>query len=595
MLLALTRVVPCLAVDEKPWKEVRSAHFRVITNGTELSAKQVARELEQMRGVFEQEFPGFALDKPPELIVVAARDPETAARLIPGISTTGRAQTAGLYFRGWDREYAMVRLDLLAGSWDPNEVYGVVYHEYIHKLLHSNFHWLPRWLDEGLAGFYQYTRIEGKHIYVGAPPKTTRVTDTLDHRTLIPIEAFIAQNSMVVRGADDSLMNYAQAWALTHYLTFGPGMDQGQRLIKFFKALQNGKPQKTAFTETFGSFADVDKAFGLYVAQYAYPTKDIPNRLEIEDKNFATRVMSQAETEAELSELKATMYRWDEAKEYAEAAVRHDDKLGLAQEALANVELHNGKADEAAKDFASAYTADQALYLSLFAQTMLQGDISNPAGRDALHEQLLKVVAVKPDYAPPYVQLAKLEAAKRNFGQALKNSMKAEELAPFRAGYHLLSGDILLGMGDPGDASVYASFVAERWGFPELEQAIELWQRAPEKYRRGPAPTPVKLEEGMKTVEGTVESSTCEGKMHMIKLTGADGKTYTFKGERIWLGYADTLWLADHFTMCYYTKGMRAVANYKSSADKSFDGELRRVAFRDDISTEPKKETTAVH
>ncbi len=45
----------------------------------------------------------------------------------------------------------------------------VVFHEYTHSVLHANLHWLPTWMDEGMAEFYAYTRFQGDHIYVGAP------------------------------------------------------------------------------------------------------------------------------------------------------------------------------------------------------------------------------------------------------------------------------------------------------------------------------------------------------------------------------------------------------------------------------------------
>ena len=39
--------------QDKPWYEVRSPHFRVITNGSDRDARHAARAFEQMRAVFE--------------------------------------------------------------------------------------------------------------------------------------------------------------------------------------------------------------------------------------------------------------------------------------------------------------------------------------------------------------------------------------------------------------------------------------------------------------------------------------------------------------------------------------------------------------
>ena len=42
---------------EKPWIEVRSPHFRVLTNGGTKDARRVAHEFEQMRYIFATQFP----------------------------------------------------------------------------------------------------------------------------------------------------------------------------------------------------------------------------------------------------------------------------------------------------------------------------------------------------------------------------------------------------------------------------------------------------------------------------------------------------------------------------------------------------------
>jgi len=51
--------------EEKPWREIRSPHFRVITNGSEGAGRHVAREFEQMRNLFADQFPGFNVDCAP--------------------------------------------------------------------------------------------------------------------------------------------------------------------------------------------------------------------------------------------------------------------------------------------------------------------------------------------------------------------------------------------------------------------------------------------------------------------------------------------------------------------------------------------------
>jgi hypothetical protein len=138
--------------EQKPWTEVKSPHFRVITDGGERDARNVAAEFEQMRYVFQTRFPGFRLDSAAPLTIVAARDLETARDLEPQV-WKHNDNLAGEFHHGWEKQFAVVRMD----TWGAG-AHQVVYHEYTHSILHLNTHWLPLWLDEGLAEFYAYTR-----------------------------------------------------------------------------------------------------------------------------------------------------------------------------------------------------------------------------------------------------------------------------------------------------------------------------------------------------------------------------------------------------------------------------------------------------
>jgi hypothetical protein len=126
---------------------------------------------------------------------------------------------AGLFQHGWERQYAVIRLDQ-----DVPGRYNAVYHEYVHTLLRANFRWLPTWLDEGLADFTGTPRFEQSKMFVGAP--STRVA-RLQRATLIKVDELISENPWSKFGKDEQQIDlfYCEAWALVHYLIFGPGME----------------------------------------------------------------------------------------------------------------------------------------------------------------------------------------------------------------------------------------------------------------------------------------------------------------------------------------------------------------------------------
>jgi len=144
LCLLIAIAMPLHATD-KGWIEVRSPHFRVLTNHSEKEARDVALGMEQIRAVFAESLPGLRVDSDVETVVFAARDYQTMRHLLDWGKNT--EYIAGAYRKGSEVDYALLRLDL----WQPQ---SVVYHEYIHKLLHLNFTRLPRWLDEGLDEFF---------------------------------------------------------------------------------------------------------------------------------------------------------------------------------------------------------------------------------------------------------------------------------------------------------------------------------------------------------------------------------------------------------------------------------------------------------
>ncbi len=285
-LLLLSVILLCIAsfAEEKPWREIQSPHFRVITNGSEGSGRHVAREFEQMRAVFASQFPGYRLEGAEPIIIMAPADETSTKKLVPEYWKHGGPKPAGIYFHTWEQSYALVRLDAVGSDLGSADEFAVVYHEYVHSLLHLNLHWLPTWLDEGLAEFYAYTRFEGNRTYIGAPPRNMGALSLLRFRSPIPLAKFLDQRGSFTKNEEDTELYYAQCWAMTHYLTMGNGMEGGARLKKFFNAIQQGIEQKKAFQDTFGELGQVQKNFGDYIHLFAFQAGVIATPANFEDK-----------------------------------------------------------------------------------------------------------------------------------------------------------------------------------------------------------------------------------------------------------------------------------------------------------------------
>ena len=591
--LLLVVVVLCASgfAADKPWREIRSPHFRLITNGSDGAGRHVAREFEQMRGVFASEFSGYRLDSAEPLLIVAPADESTTRKLMPEFWRHSGPKPAGIYYHSWEQPYALVRLDAVGSDKYSKDEFAVVYHEYVHSLLHLNLHWLPTWLDEGLAEFYAYTRFEGDRTIIGAPPRDKRALEMLQYRTAIPLAKFLDQKGSFTRSEDDTQLFYEQSWAVTHFLTLGPGMEGGARLKKFYNATQQGVDQKKAFQDTFGDFKHVQQDFDRYVRLFGFHAAVIPSPPKIDDKDLKTRFMTVAETDAELSSFYATTKQWKLAREFGESALKNDPKLALAHADLGFICLQAGKDEEAARELSQAVDLDNRMYRAQFAKTMMSPlpHATSPEDRMAYRLQLLLTVSANPQFAPAYVELAKLYMAQGDNTQALKLALKAEKLEPWRAGYHLLAAQILLRLDRAAEAAAAAVYVADRWTSPDRDEALELWNLVPGEKRpaRGPAETSERHD--VSSAQGTVKSVACGERNTTLTLEQQGGQPLTFRVQAsAGGGFSDTLWFGeDHFTPCYHTTGLRAVVQYKPAVDKSYTGDAVFYGFRDDLPASP--------
>lgn len=557
--------------------EIRSPHFRLLTNGDETEARHVLLNFELMRAVFDSQFPHFKLDTPAPLTIFAARDEATMKLLLPQAWAHPGPKPGGLFEHAWEREYALVRLDVVKS--DPYAFHSV-YHEYVHSVLHANFHWLPSWLDEGLAEFYGFTKFDKEQMYLGAPPPMAEVT-FLDSEKPIPLDKFIT-SPMFSRDQLNTQISYAQAWAFVHFLSFDSDMQDGQRLTRFFGELQNGVEEKKAFLETIGPFDDVQREYEKYIRQSRFSARALPVPAQLDEKQFVVRTMSAAEIDAEMAAWFIRFHRWDEMRSHSEAALQENPKLSLAQEDMGFFDYNEGRDEQAVKEFSAAYDLDPKNYIALFASIMA-APVSDPSLGSDRYDKLNQVVDLKPDFAPAYIELAKLNIARGNLPVALALSRKATQLEPFRSGYHVFTGEILLLMGRPSDAAVEASYIAQRWGGSDRDEALELWNRIPASKRQVEAPVLPDEKPQPPSVEGTVKRVSCNGSDFSISLDVA-GKSETFKSKGFPVGYSDTLWVGrDHFTPCFHVVGLRAMLRYHPAKDSAYDGDLAYVGFRDDI------------
>ncbi len=387
---ALLCLIACAGrafAGEKPWIEVKSQHFRVLTDSGAGDARMVAREFEDFRALMAARYPNFKLESGAPLVIFAAKDEETAKSLNPGLWKSKGEKPAGIYRRSWEKQYAMVRLDQFGRGAQP-----AVFYEYAELVLSLNTRWVPIWLTVGFDEFYSYTTFTEDKAYIGAPSMRLQMLKRLQYPP-IPVETLIQVNgrSPYMHDSDEINRFRAEAWLLYHYLVLGPDMEGGKKLEQFFEMLQSGADQKSAFEQVFGSFKAMDATLKKYLDRFNLPAMTMNNPLRFSEKDFSVKTMTMAETQAELGGYHLWTRDWENARAYVKDALNSDPNLGLAHEEQGFLNLYDGKDAEAAQEFTTALEKDKTAFSFAVFQDddVSTGDIGSsrrpvgfPAGAD---------------------------------------------------------------------------------------------------------------------------------------------------------------------------------------------------------------------
>ncbi len=567
------------------WVKVKSYHFTVISNGTEKQARQVALGFEQIHSVFNSMLPGLRTDASAETVVIAAKDENTFAELLPSEKKYA-GHLAGLFMKGWEKDYVIIRLDI------PDENRNVVYHEYIHKLLHLNFTRLPVWLDEGLAEFYGNTWMRSDGIYVGAP--SPRLGE-LRSRTMYPLETILAVGpaSPYYRDADKAGMFYAESWGLTHFLMFGPGMDQGIKMNVYLSSLQKGVESNKAFEQAFGNRQEVEKNFHAYANRFTYTAMRFDKMQKIDPAIFDGGPMSTPETNARLGGFYTKQHEMELADKKLGAALSEDSKSALAHENVAFLDFVQGKDEEARKEFDTAVELNPDSYLALYYQAMMKYHGKKDADSlTQLDAAMTKVIQMNPRFAPALVARSQIYVQQGKLQDAYNTSVQAQHLEPDRGGYLTNSAAILLLGRNYAAALRVAKTVAVRWYDSDSAEALAVADQARRLGKIEQSPEEKTEEDGemeyakdTTAVEGVVQSVHCEKSKPMEIVLRSGDKLLNFRsGKMFGLGFSDTLWYGeDHFSGCFHLDGMNALVRYTPSPEPGGESEMRWFEIRDEL------------
>ncbi len=604
------------AVAEPPrWIEVRSPHFVVLTNSNEKSARHVAGQLERMRTLFRSIIPASNDDGEPRIKVFALRDQKSFEALEPAAYLAKHSlELAGLFLREPDHSTILLRLD--AGGDHP---YATVYHEYTHYMLRKADWWLPLWLNEGLAEFYQNTDIFDKDARLGQPDPNDILY--LRQNRLLPLTTLLTvdHNSPYYHDENKGSVFYAEAWALTHYLEIGDMQHHTNRIRDYAKYLLQHEDSVTAAQHAFGDLKKLQEDLDSYISGSNFMQVKTSIGAVEDEARYEVVPVTQADVDASRAEVLIGTDRLAESQALLESVLQRDPKNAAAHEVMGELKFRQGDLDGAKKWYGEAAALDPNDYLAdyYFASMCLR---TGDRGHDEQVEaDLQAAIKLAPRYAPAYDALAMFYAQRHEkLEEAHKLSVTALTIDPDDLYYRMNAANTLAEAGNLTSAlSVlkvakgYARTESDKAMVEDRISSMELYQSNLERNKameeaevkaagsasttKGPSTTIVLREEPeaepehvypaevpnapKHTVAGVIRDVHC-GYPTVLTLSVEDGgkKVPLYTNNYFKVPFTTNFEVKDSLNPCKMIEGLKAKVQYAEvTSDKTVVGRVTAV------------------
>jgi tetratricopeptide (TPR) repeat protein len=429
------------------WIEVTSPHFRVQTDTAESFARSVIEQYERQRELLARiAFPTWQAPADRLDVVIFEDSDEFGA-----ISPSG----FGAYYQE-TRHGAVTHARIVApagSNYMTSVTFGrtTMVHELVHRFVSANRPFVPTWLNEGLAQYYEtleedrstHEVILGEHA-----PTGSLIADWSAVAYLIGAspEQFYNEKKMSA--------NYSAAWGLVHFLIHHPG----ERARLDCLLWQRDGRESVVDAERRCLRTDDPRTLDVAVRSYFEGTPSLGVRVPAPPFAPSPTLTMRKMSVVEVLRLRATALTWDipAAFERAKSIIGRAAQLAPddpeTQLLLAEVWQREGRPDlrEAALRKAVASRPDEPRFLVSLAAALVARFPSQPTTEKAAEiAALLDRVVALPCPAEVLAFAAKLSALQPDrMDRALDLARKAVAEAPGCASCHATLAEILVKKGE---------------------------------------------------------------------------------------------------------------------------------------------------
>ena len=400
--LALSPALAAQPASLDQWTTVRSQNFTVHSDATPQRTAEIVQSLERFRAVFSELAPEIELRSPAPTRIFAFRDEESYANYKSGSEAGGRV--LGQFLSHRDGNYITLNAD-------PRYLgaFSVIFHEYVHYLVLSNFPSVPMWFNEGLAEYYSTFLVERDSVYLGQPVE--RHMRWLLGNSEFDVEGVLAVNRQTA-GSDEAHgagRFYAVSWILVHYL-LSDEADRSAELADYFTALAQGEDSQGSFIDAFGLRpSELEEQLHEYVRAGSLPVAALSLDRIAGAGELRSSVSSPEEVLVGLGDLLAHMGREEEAARHLHLALEFEPESGDAYAGLGYVrdrQQRLAEADELYKEAMDLVPRAASSYLlyGRHLMTLVEGGgvVGDGSDREALAERARWTLAAATEIDPQY-------------------------------------------------------------------------------------------------------------------------------------------------------------------------------------------------
>jgi TPR repeat protein len=451
------RAVNVMAADQ--WIEVTSAHFAVLSNAGERSARTLVWQLEQVRSAITALWSWARVDLNKPLRIIAVKDEYGLKTLAPQYwEERASARPASVWVTGLDRHYLAIRTDVEVEDRLNINPYMTAYFSYIGLVMGQSLDPdLPIWFSRGFTGVLSNTIVRDDHLLVGAPIPWDLAQ--LRDRPILPLAKLVTvtRQSPEFAQGDKLQMFDAQAWAFVHFLMFGDQGARADKLNQFARLVTSGKDAATAFQEALGTPESLENPYRTYLQRAIYSFRRFNIDVSVERERFPVRPLPPAESAAERALFHAAMRRPVESRAAIAEAQKADANVAGSYEAEGILFDYDSKPQEAKAAFTKAVERGST---SAYANYRLASLMWTPdRDRDALvaiEKRLSEAVRLNIRYAAAYAWLGEVRASLGIGSEPLSLVRRAISLEPANPDHRLSAARILRNAEHYDEAAVEA-------------------------------------------------------------------------------------------------------------------------------------------